>query len=47
MQFEWRGAVLTGKTAIGTVTIHVLAINDPDFVVVRKQLIQEQAFLLD
>src|SRR5581483_7937776 len=36
--FERRGAVMAGKTAIGRVTVHVLSINDPDFVAVREQL---------
>lgn len=45
--FEWTGPVLVGQTAIGRVTIHVLAINDPDFLAMREVLIREQAFLLD
>jgi hypothetical protein len=42
--FEWTGAALAGKTAIGRVTIHVLSINDPDFLAVREALIREQEF---
>jgi len=32
---------------IGRITIHVLAINDPDFRAVREALMAEQVFLLD
>jgi aspartate-semialdehyde dehydrogenase len=45
--FEWTGAVLGARTAIGRVTIQVLAINDPDFLAVRAALIAEQAFPLE
>src|SRR5208282_2394935 len=34
--FEWTGATLAGRTAIGRVTIHVLAINGPDFLALRE-----------
>ncbi|HEY6389708.1 MAG TPA: hypothetical protein VIX89_00435 [Bryobacteraceae bacterium] len=44
--FEWTGAALNGRTTIGRVTIHVLAINDPDFLAMRETLIQERAFPL-
>jgi len=44
--FEWTGAALGGRTAIGRVTIHVLAINNSDFLAMREALIQEQAFPL-
>jgi hypothetical protein len=37
--FEWSGANLTGKTRIGEITIQVLAINEPDFLAVRKALL--------
>ena len=43
--FQWSGARLVGLTAVGRVTIHVLAINDPDYVAVRLALIDEGAFL--
>ena len=43
---EWAGAELVGRTPIGRVTIHVLAINDPDFLAVRQVLMEEQAFPL-
>ena len=39
--FEWNGADLTGKTAVGRVTIQVLAINDPGFRAVRIALRDE------
>jgi hypothetical protein len=45
--FEWTGAALGGRTEIGRVTIHVLAINDSDFLALREALIQEQAFQLE
>jgi hypothetical protein len=45
--FEWTGAVLGGRTAMGRVTIQVLAINDPDFLAVREALIEEQAFPME
>ena len=45
--FEWMGAVLGGRTAIGRATIHVLAINGADFLAMRKALIEEQVFPLE
>lgn len=36
--FEWAGAWLRGKSAIGRATIAVLDINDPDIVVLRESL---------
>jgi len=39
--FEWNGADLIGKTAVGRVTIQVLAINDPGFRAVRIALKDE------
>lgn len=45
--FEWTGSVVGGRTAIGRVTIHVLAINDPDFLAMREALMEEQTFLLE
>ncbi len=35
------GAILAGLTAIGRVTIQVLAMNNPEFVQVRKTLLDE------
>jgi len=42
--FEWAGAELAGRTTVGRVTIHVLAINDADFLVVRESLVEERVF---
>lgn len=41
--FQWRGAELAGRTAIGRVTIRVLGMNEPDFLEVRLALIREGA----
>ncbi len=42
--FEWQGAVLVGRTPVGRATISVLAINHPDYVGVREELIEEGLF---
>jgi|SRR5215510_2317601 len=42
--FEWDGATLRGKTAIGRATIVVLSINNPDAIAVREALIEEGVF---
>jgi hypothetical protein len=42
--FTWRGAELVGRTPIGRVTIHVLAINARIAVEVREALIAEGSF---
>ena len=39
--FEWDGPRLVGRTAIGRVTIAILAINHPDAVALRESLLQE------
>ena len=39
--FGWQGAALVGKTAVGRVTVQVLAMNAPDQYIVREQLLQE------
>jgi hypothetical protein len=44
---EWKGSVLNGRTAIGRVTIQVLAIHDSDFLAVREALVGEQVFPLE
>ena len=46
-RFEWAGAALRGITVTGRVTIHVLAVNDPDFLAMRRALIDEQTFSTD
>jgi hypothetical protein len=42
--FEWDGATLRGKTAIGRATIAVLSINNPDAIAVREALMEEGVF---
>ena len=42
--FEWRGALLSGRTAIGRATVKLLAINHPDYVLLRESLIDERTF---
>jgi hypothetical protein len=42
--FRWEGPFLIGRTAIGRVTVHVLAINDPLRVALRQELIDEGLF---
>ena len=42
--FEWQGAVLSGSTAIGRATVKLLAINHPDYVMLRDVLIDEGRF---
>lgn len=42
--FRWDGPVLAGRTPIGRVTIHVLAINAPLRIALRGELIAEGEF---
>jgi HNH endonuclease len=42
--FEWRGATLVGKTAVGRATINVLGINLPHQVALRAALLTEGVF---
>jgi hypothetical protein len=42
--FHWDGPILVGRTAIGRVTVQVLAMNDPDMVRIRESLIAEGIF---
>jgi hypothetical protein len=42
--FRWRGPRLLGLTPLGRVTIRVLAINHPDAVALRRELIAEGVF---
>jgi HNH endonuclease len=42
--FRWTGPLLVGRTAVGRVTVLVLALNDPDLVAVRQALIDEGRF---
>jgi hypothetical protein len=42
--FRWDGVYLVGRTAIGRVTIAVLAMNDPAVIEVRQALFEEGLF---
>lgn len=42
--FQWNGPELVGKTSNGSATIRVLAINLPDRVALRRELIEEGVF---
>ncbi|HKI20105.1 MAG TPA: HNH endonuclease signature motif containing protein [Isosphaeraceae bacterium] len=42
--FRWRGPRLLGLTPFGRVTIRVLAINHPEAVALRRELIAEGVF---
>lgn len=42
--FRWSSAILIGKTKTGTVTVHVLNINDPTRVMLRQNLQLEGRF---
>lgn len=42
--FRWNGPSLVGRTPVGRVTVAVLALNDPDPVAVREELIREGRF---
>jgi hypothetical protein len=39
--FRWEAALIVGKTAIGRTTVEVLAMNDPDRLAVREELIEQ------
>jgi hypothetical protein len=42
--FRWNGPYLLGRTAIGRVTVAVLAMNEPAVIEVREALIEEGRF---
>jgi hypothetical protein len=42
--FRWNGPYLVGRTAVGRVTVAVLAMNDPAVVEVRAALLAEGLF---
>ncbi len=42
--FVWNGSILVGRTRTGRATVRVLAINDPDFVAFRAELMDEGLF---
>jgi hypothetical protein len=44
--FRWDGPLVVGRTAIGRVTVAVLALNAPEAVEVREALIEEGIFPL-
>jgi len=39
--FRWEGPLLIGKTAQGRTTIEVLAMNDPDRIALRQELLAQ------
>jgi len=42
--FKWDGAILRGRTPTGRATVEILAVNHPDFVLLRETLIEEGTF---
>jgi len=42
--FRLNGAVVGGLTAVGRTTVHVLAMNEPEFLAARQALIRERAW---
>jgi hypothetical protein len=42
--FRWSGPYLLGRTAVGRTTVEVLAMNHPDVIEVREELIAEGVF---
>jgi hypothetical protein len=42
--FEWIGAILHGRTPVGRATVELLAINHPDYIVLRETLRAEGVF---
>jgi HNH endonuclease len=42
--FRWSGSYLIGRTAVGRTTVEVLAMNHPDVIEVREELIEERLF---
>ena len=42
--FDWQGALLVGGTAVGRATVMLLAVNHPDYVLLRESLIAEGTF---
>lgn len=45
--FRWQGGIILGRTAIGRVTVAVLAMNEPERVALRHELIAEGRLSLD
>lgn len=42
--FAWDGAILVGRTPIGCATVALLAVNYPDYVLLRESLAEEGDF---
>jgi hypothetical protein len=42
--FEWNGTLLVGCTPVGRATVALLAINHPDYVLLRESLMVEGSF---
>lgn len=42
--FLWQGVLLVGTTPIGRATVDLLAINHPDYVLLRESLVEEGTF---
>jgi hypothetical protein len=42
--FYWNGTILVGRTRVARASIRVLAINDPEAVAFRPELMEEGVF---
>jgi hypothetical protein len=42
--FEWNGTLLVGRTPVGRATVALLAINNPDYILLRESLMVEGSF---
>jgi hypothetical protein len=42
--FEWNGTLLVGRTPVGRATVALLAINHPDYILLRESLMVEGSF---
>jgi hypothetical protein len=42
--FEWNGTLLVGRTPAGRATVALLAINHPDYILLRESLMVEGSF---
>ena len=42
--FDWQGALVVGRTPVGRATVMLLAVNNPDYVLLRESLMAEGAF---
>jgi hypothetical protein len=41
--FSWHGVVLVGLTSVGRATVALLAVNHPDYLLLRESLTDEEA----